>query len=125
MRGQWTLALEGMAEPEFKDALPDPDAVLAAGVAPVVAPLDAIPVGVVPAGDVPAGVVPVGVVPAGDVPAAGVTAANAAGGCGGDRLLSSGAANSWNLCKSSARSGSAPGNCTVCGFRCTPLVRYS
>ena len=46
-------------------------------------------------------------------------------GDGGDKPAMSGAAISRKRCNASARSGSAPGNCTVCGFLCTPLVRYS
>src|SRR5271165_6161062 len=52
-------------------------------------------------------------------------AASPVGTDGGSRRLSRGADSLRKRCRESARNGSAPGNCTGCGFLCAPLTRYS
>src|SRR5580658_3677233 len=57
-------------------------------------------------------------------PAVTGPAATGEAGCAG-KSASSGATSLRNFSSAAARNGSAPANCTVCGFLCTPLTRYS
>src|SRR5580658_490674 len=86
--------------------------------APATRPAATGPVGPVgPAVIGPAATGPVG-------PAVTAPAVTGEAVCAG-KSASSGATSLRNFSSAAARNGSAPANCTVCGFLCTPLTRYS